>query len=177
VVLYNFGYSIENPALPYKLVAAIVDSTEFALVDTVFWKKTTGMPFPANSKRLSRIVDFVWVFARKSEISTYKNGRRVVKVSPRGQKYYNVVYNFLEAKNSDIQTPLNQATFSQELVSKLLDMYASQDTELVFDPFSGTGTTLLASVKKGYDCIGSEISDKQCDLAKERLKKECIADI
>ena len=28
VVLYNFSYSIENPSLPYKLVAEIVDQTE-----------------------------------------------------------------------------------------------------------------------------------------------------
>ena len=38
-VLYNFSYSIENPSLPYKLIANIVEKTNFTLIDTIIWKK------------------------------------------------------------------------------------------------------------------------------------------
>ena len=46
VVLYNFSYSIENPALPYKLVSSIIEKTDFTLIDTIIWKKKNGLPFP-----------------------------------------------------------------------------------------------------------------------------------
>ena len=70
VVLYNFSYSIENPSLPYKLVAEIVDQSEWCVADTIMWKKDCGLPFPANERRLSRNWEFVWIFVRKS----HRNG-------------------------------------------------------------------------------------------------------
>ena len=72
VVIYNFSYSIENPSLPYKLVAEIVDQTEWCVADTIMWKKDCGLPFPANERRLSRNWEFVWIFVRKNEIDTFK---------------------------------------------------------------------------------------------------------
>lgn len=170
VILYNFSYSIENPSLPYKLVYNIEKNTNFKLIDTIFWKKQFGMPFPANGKRLSRIVEFIWVFVRKSEEKTYKNGRKITKVSPNGQNYYNVVYNYIEAKNNDKKSKLNQATFSKDLVKKLLDIYA-YDNVKVLDPFVGIGTTIYACDELNYDCIGIEISKKQCDFILEQNDK------
>ena len=68
-VIYNFSYSIENPALPYKLVANIEEKTNFSLIDTIIWKKKSGLPFPANGKRLSRNWEFIFIFARKPDAS------------------------------------------------------------------------------------------------------------
>lgn len=72
VVLYNFSYSIENPALPYKMISELLDKTEWTLADTIIWKKKSGLPFPANERRLSRIWEFVWVFARKAEMGSFR---------------------------------------------------------------------------------------------------------
>lgn len=87
-----------------------------------------------------------------------------------GQKYYNVFYNFVEAKNNDQKTPkLNQATYSTELCEQLLNIYAT-DGYVVYDPYMGTGTTANACKKMGLKYIGSEISKAQCEYAEERLK-------
>ena len=59
VVIYNFSYSIENPNLPYELVYEITKKTKWTLADTIVWKKASGLPFPANERRLSRIWEFV----------------------------------------------------------------------------------------------------------------------
>lgn len=173
VVLYNFSYSIENPALPYKLVSNIVEKTKFTLIDTIIWKKKNGLPFPANSKRLCRIWEYVFVFVRKEDIDTYTNNRRVSSISEKtGQKYYEAIYNYVDAANNDGKCPFNQATYSSELCLKLMDIYCL-DNYVVYDPFMGSGTTGVAcrmrSDKMSY--IGSEISDKQCKFAKERIEK------
>ena len=174
VVLYNFGYSIENPALPYKLVANIVEHTDWRLVDTICWKKKSGLPFPANRCRLSRTWEFIFVFAKKISMDDFYIDKGVASVSEKtGQKYYNVFYNFVEARNNDEKTSkLNQATFSSELVTKLLNLYAGKDF-VVYDPFMGTGTTAVGCLKseKPINYIGSEISEEQVKYSQERIDK------
>ena len=89
------------------------------------------------------------------------------------QTYYNVFYNFIEARNNDEKTnKLNQATFSSELVSKLLNLYAGENF-IVYDPFIGTGTTAVGCVKseKPINYIGSEISEEQVKYSIERIEK------
>lgn len=175
VVLYNFSYSIENPALPYRLVSEITSNTNWSLVDTIIWKKSAGLPFPANERRLSRNWEFVWVFSRKDEIDTFNCNKGVKKVSEKtGQKYYNVFYNFVEAKNNDGKTHgLNQATYSTELCQKLFEIYAD-DGYIVYDPFMGTGTTANAALLSRMYFIGSELSKNQCEYAVNRISEDSL---
>lgn len=175
-VLYNFSYSIENPSLPYKLISNIVEKTNFTLIDTIIWKKKQGLPFPANSKRLCRNWEYVFVFVRKNEIDTYENNRKLSSVSEKtGQKYYEAIYNYIEAPNNDGKCPYNQATYSSELCLKLMDIYC-QDNWIVYDPFMGSGTTAISCLKRGngVSYIGSEISEQQCKYAEERIKTLCV---
>ena len=168
-IIYNFSYSIENPSLPYKLVTEIVKNTSFYLVDTIILKKKCGLPFPANGKRLSRNWKYVFVFVRKDEVNTYENNRRVKSVSEKTkQKYYEAIYNFVEAKNNDGKCPYNQATYSTELCDKLLDIY-TQDNWIVYDPFMGSGTTAVSCKKRNLNYIGSEISSQQVEYANQRI--------
>lgn len=170
IVLYNFSYSIENPSLPYKLVSYIEKKTCWRLVDTIIWRKPNGLPFPANKRRLSRNWEYIFVFARKDELETFKCFKGISKKSKGGQKYYNLFYNYIEADNNDVETPeLNQATFSSQLVAKLLRIYAKKKY-LVYDPFNGTGTTGVACKRFGCSYIGSEISKAQVKYSKERLE-------
>lgn len=174
VVLYNFGYSIENPALPYKLVAEIVEKTSWRLVDTICWKKSSGLPFPANKCRLSRTWEFIFVFAKDGMTNDYFVNKGIASVSEKTkQTYYNVYYNFIEANNNDGKTnKLNQATFSSDLVLKLLNLYADKDF-VVYDPFMGTGTTAVGCLKseRPLNYIGSEISEKQVEYSIDRIDK------
>lgn len=175
IALYNFSYSIENPSLPYKLVAKIEEQSKFTLADTIIWKKSTGMPFPANKQRLSRNWEFVWVFPRKSEISSFNIHKGISKISEKtGQTYYNIFYNMVDAKNNDSSTKkLNQATYSSELCLKLMNIYCNSNY-VVYDPFNGTGTTGYAcsiSNHKDLTYYGSEISENQVKYSLERISK------
>lgn len=171
VVLYNFSYSIENPSFPYELVAHLVKNTNFCIADTIIWKKKSSIPYPASPNRLQRICEFVFVFVRKDEINSFTTNKQISKISKTGQKYYSPVMNFIDAKNNDGATKdINQATYSTEFVKKLLSTYAKQEESfLVFDPFIGTGTTANGCIEYGCSYIGTEISEKQCKYANERI--------
>lgn len=172
VVLYNFSYSVNNPSLPYKVVAEIVKRTSWELADTIVWKKKSCIPTPGVPRKLTRSWEFVWVFCRKQEKDTFNVYKGVKTISPKnGQKFYNVFYNFIDAKNNDGKTnSINQATYSTELCEKLFRLYAKEG-DVVYDPFMGTGTTAVACKKKGLHYIGSEISEQQCIYANERIEK------
>lgn len=40
---------------------------------------------------------------------------------------------------------------------------------LVYDPFAGSGTTLIAAMKEGFDSVGSEMEAEYCDIFRGRV--------
>jgi DNA modification methylase len=169
-ILYNFSYSIENPSLPYTLMSSIIDNTSFTIADTIIWKKSNAIPHPASYNRLNRIVEFIFVIVRKREIKSFNCYKQISKISPKGQKYYEIVDNFITAKNNDESTNLNKATFSTELCEKLLKLYTKKN-DLIYDPFMGTGTTGVGCLITGRNFIGSEISEDQVEYSIKRIEK------
>jgi DNA modification methylase len=57
-----------------------------------------------------------------------------------------------------------------EMWAKLLG-YHSNPGDAVFEPFSGSGTTLIAAEKLGRRCFGLEISPAYCDVIVQRWEK------
>lgn len=170
VILYNFSYSIENPSLPYKLVSDIVRNTNLELVETILWKKKSAMPHPASYNRLTRRWEYFWVFARKDEMKTFKMFKEIVSVRENGQKYYEVFENIVEGKNNDGPCKLNKATYSSEVIRKLITMYGTEE-DIIYDSFMGTGTTGVAAKQMKCNYIGSELSKEQCEFAKKRISE------
>lgn len=170
VILYNFSYSIENPGLPYTMLGKLLKETNFTIADTIIWKKNNSIPHPASYNRLNRIVEFVYVIVRKKELKTFNCYKKISKISPKGQNYYEIVDNFILAKNNDESTNLNKATYSSEFCIKLLEIY-SKEGDIIYDPFMGTGTTGVACKMISRNFVGSEISEEQVEHSKKRIQK------
>lgn len=171
-VLYNICYGAENTAGMFMAVNDIITRTSFTIADVIVWKKKSAFPNSTSSNRLTRIWEFVFVFCRKCELKTFKCNKKVTSLRATGQKAYENVFNFIEAENNDEECPYNKATYSTELCEKLLSIYAVGDHVTVYDPFMGSGTTAVACNKMGFDCYGSEISEKQVAWANDRLQRE-----
>lgn len=62
------------------------------------------------------------------------------------------------------------APFLVEDIRKLIKLF-TKEKELVLDPFSGSGTTLLACALEKRQCIGIDMNKKYNALAKKRLKQ------
>jgi DNA modification methylase len=61
------------------------------------------------------------------------------------------------------------AMYPSALVERLLDCYLWHQG-IVLDPFLGSGSTLVAALKKGHSGVGFEVVPEFCLLAVERLK-------
>jgi site-specific DNA-methyltransferase (adenine-specific) len=162
-VLYNLSYSSENPQLIWLVIADIIKRTNFTTADTIIWKKSNAIPNNVSKNKLTRIIEYVFVFCRKSEFKTFNANKKITgRIERTGQANYENIYNFIEAKNNDGSNPLNKATFSTELVKKLLNIYALPNS-LVYDNFIGIGTTAKACLELGHGYVGSEISQSQIE--------------
>ena len=170
-ILYNLSFSKENGTLPYITVAEITKNTEWMVVDTIVWEKSNALPSPADMRHSSRKCELIYVFARKNEKDTFNRYPGISSVGKNGQTYYHTYDNIIKAKNNDTKTTkLNQATYSTELCTQLLKLYA-QPNNIIYDPFMGTGTTANACVLLNINYIGSEISQQQCEYAIKRINE------
>lgn len=170
-ILFNVSYSSENTTLIWNLISDIQRRTNFIVADCIVWKKRNAIPNNVSSNKLTRICEFVFVFCRKNEHSTFFMNKAVDSVSKKGQNIYENVFNFIEAPNNDSSCKLNKATFSTEFVRKLLLMYAKEGS-IVCDSFMGTGTTAIGAIKEKMKFIGSELSKEQCEYANNRIRQE-----
>lgn len=174
VVLWNCNYGNENFNQPWQSLSYIFLLTEFRIVEVIYWKKKFAIPNNVSSNKLTRIIEPIFVFARKDDFKTYQANKKVSSINKKTkQKFYKNYYNFIEAPNNDGACKLNKATFSSELVRQLLNLY-SKDGDIIYDPFMGTGTTAVGAFLSEYlikEVIGSEISKKQVDFSIDRISK------
>jgi site-specific DNA-methyltransferase (adenine-specific) len=171
-VLYNLSYSSEKTHLIWLVIADIIRKTNFITADCIVWKKSNAIPNNVSKNKLTRIVEYVFVFSRKNEFKTFEANKKITgRIERTGQANYENIYNFIEARNNDGSNPLNKATFSTELITKLMDIYAKPGS-LVYDSFMGIGTTAKACIERGMNYVGSEISKQQIDHFEEWKKSK-----
>jgi len=165
VIAFNFSYTTFNPSLPYYLISEVFENTNLEIFDTLAWKKKSALPLCGHPNRMTRIVEFVYIFSKKPNFSANK---KVTTISKTGQKYYDTYYNFLDAKNNDGKVEGHEATFSTEFASYFINLY-SKEGDVVLDNFSGTGTTAYAATKMNRQYIGIDLVEKYCEFARKRL--------
>ncbi len=78
---------------------------------------------------------------------------------------------------NDVSSPrqsvhmLHGATFPQALADRVLSLYSKQG-DIVFDPFAGIGTTVIAAAKMDRIGIGIELQQQFSDIAANLIDKE-----
>lgn len=74
------------------------------------------------------------------------------------------IWSIAPAKQKD-----HPAQMPKELALRCLKLFARKG-DVVYDPFAGAGTTMLAAKELGLDSIGTEIDPDYCDLIRKRLQ-------
>lgn len=171
-ICYNISYSKENPILPILLVNNVHQYTNLTLAEIITWKKKTAIPFQTSPNKLSRITEPIYVFVKKSHLHTYTANKQISKVNEKTkQKFYKNYTNIIYADNNDGYKSKLKASFSQDLVNQLLDIYYPQNS-IIYDPFIGIGTTALSCIKNNRQFIGSELIYEHFNDALNRINHE-----
>lgn len=148
----------------------IHQETDLTIADIITWKKSNSIPFQTSPTKLSRICELVYVIVKKEHLHDFTTNKQVSKLNEKtGQKFYKNYTNLIEAKNNDGVKCKLKASFSEEFVSKLIDIYFPVES-IVYDPFMGIGTTARACKKLGRYYIGSELDKEHYNISLELLK-------
>ncbi|WP_179343416.1 DNA-methyltransferase [Winogradskyella ursingii] len=175
VICYNISYSKENPILPTLLVSRVHSETDLTIADIICWKKPNAIPFQTSPTKLSRITELIYVFVKKAYLHDFTTNKKISKVSKKtGQKFYRNYTNFVEAKNNDGYKSRLKATYSQDLCRQLISIYFPKGS-LIYDPFSGIGTTQLSCLESDCFFIGSEIIKEHFDICMNRLREKNVS--
>ena len=171
VICYNISYAKENPILPTLLMSKVHNETDLTIADIICWKKATAMPFQTSPTKLSRITELIYIIVKKKYLHIFKTNKEVSKINERTkQKFYKNYKNYIKAKNNDGYKCSLKASFSQDLINQLINIYYAEKS-LIYDPFTGIGTTQLSCIKNNCNYIGSELLKEYYDIAIKRIKE------
>ena len=74
-------------------------------------------------------------------------------------------------KSNHVEKTVHPCQFPVELIERLV-LSLSDEADWVFDPFLGTGTTIIAAIRHGRKGVGAEIVPKYINLARDRIRQE-----
>lgn len=74
-------------------------------------------------------------------------------------------------KSNHVEKTEHPCQFPVELIERLVLSMTKED-DRVFDPFLGTGTSIIAAVRHGRRGVGAEVVPKYVSLARERIEAE-----
>jgi adenine-specific DNA-methyltransferase len=74
-------------------------------------------------------------------------------------------------KNNHVEKTEHPCQFPVELIERLV-LSLTNEGDWVFDPFLGTGTSVIAAIRHGRRGVGAETVTKYADLARLRIQQE-----
>lgn len=138
------------------LVEAL-ESSGCVIKDLLRWEKSNPMPRNVNARY---VVDF------ECAIWAVKGKKRWVFNKPENVPYLRAVFKSGIVLGSKRLHPTQKQL---SVIEEILRIHTNEN-DLVFDPFSGSGTTALACINHSRKFIGSEIDKKYFEIACERLR-------
>lgn len=125
-----------------------------------------GSWMSASNPVLRDVHEYILVFSKGS--FSRKKGNRVNTIKKEEfLEWTKSVWSFPAVSAKSIGHP---APFPEELPRRLIQLY-SFESDIVLDPFCGSGTTCLAALKSGRKYIGYDIVPEYVELAKRRIKQ------
>jgi DNA modification methylase len=80
-------------------------------------------------------------------------------------------WNINLVKNVSKQKENYSNQIPEEIIGNIIKIVAKDNSDVIFDPFMGSGTTIAVASKLGFKYIGCDISSLAFDITKNRLNK------
>lgn len=160
----------------------------FKLYDSMIFHKEN--PLPKNHRRYEQSFDNMYILV-KGELSTFhpilEKCKHAGKIPSKNQKYFqtsgckSLAHKIGPVKETKIRGNVwsyvvggrgrhtgHPAPFPKQLIIDHIVSW-SNEFDLVFDPFAGSGTTLEAAKEMNRYYLGCDISQAYCDEVKKKL--------
>lgn len=145
-IFWNVSYNANSR---FEYIQQIQNHLQY-LIEQICWKKSSHIPFKGS---LMREWEPIYVFST--------NGNMLGLDS--------VHSNHWEVSNNKSQQDNHKACFPVELPSRAIKLNDSY--KVIFEPFTGSGSTMVAAHQLQRKCYGMELDPKYCQVILDRMHK------
>lgn len=145
-IFWNVSYNANSR---FEYIQQIQNHLQF-LIEQICWKKSSTIPFKGS---LMRDWEPIYVFSTSGNMLELNS----------------VYSNHWEVSNTNSQQDNHKACFPIELPSKAIKL--NNWYKLIFEPFTGSGSTMVASHQLKRKCYGMELDPKYCQVIIDRMIK------
>jgi adenine-specific DNA-methyltransferase len=183
-LLLNLGYvAVENQGRAVPIPYLLWDKIPLFLNQEIVWNYSAGV---ACKKYLSPRNEKVLWYVKNSEQYTFnldsirdpnvkypnskKNGKlRVNTLGKNPSDVWEIAKVTTGYNRSSAERTPHPCQFPMDLIDRLVLGFTNEH-DVVFDPFVGSGTTFESCIKNNRRCIGFEIKPEYCEIAKKRIQ-------
>ena len=172
----------------FKQAIFFVESCGFGLLDTMIYHKSKYAPAYPTLRRYANTFEYMFVFSKGKPktfnpiqqdkvLKNYKNKRSYFRQKD-GSQILKIIDCDRETKDAENLWTIcptkskgagnHPAVFPEQLVIDHIISW-SNEGELVYDPFMGSGTTAKMALLNNRKFVGSEISKEYCEIAEKRI--------
>jgi len=158
IVCYNFQIVTGSKEAFFK----IIGDFNRDIKDIIIWDKGSGQP-AMHGMVLNSCYEMILI------LEDDKRAGRAIQNAKFNRGEMN---NILRLGRGKSISNIHSAIYPEMLAGILIKAF-SEEGNLIYDPFMGSGTTGIASLKLNRKWIGSEIIEEYCEIANKRIKN-CI---
>lgn len=145
----------------YRYLSYVIDTIErdkkMVVKDVLKWIKSNPMPRNINRRYVQDTEFAIWAV---------KKGEKWIFNKPSNVSYLRAEFHTSVVSGKERTKHPTQK--SLQLMEDIIKIHTNQN-EVVLDPFMGSGTTGVASLKLNRDFIGIELDNEYYNIAKDRL--------
>lgn len=159
VACRKLGFDNLNPIIWHKISNAVFEANTSS--------KFLGKPYEPNAI-VKNDIEFILMQRKPGGYRQPTEEQRRLSMIPKPEfnEWFRQIWTITGASTKNHPAP-----YPLELATRLVRMFSFQG-DTVLDPFSGTGTTMLAAMKWRRNSIGVEIDPDYCAAAANRLHAE-----
>lgn len=142
-----------------ETIIRLAEKHGFYYKTTGIWHKTNPMPRNMNLHFINSTEAWVY-FVYKKHTGTFNNNGKAIhdffetSVTPAGER---------KLGKHPTQKPV-------QLMEKFIKILTNEN-DVVFDPFMGSGSSGVAALKNNRNFIGADVNPEYCKIAEQRLKQ------
>ncbi len=173
---------VEGKSFVYPIVSDITKlmlEIGYIFFDEIIWVKGWGnngalkgkplfgsYPYPPTPKILDSIFEHILVFKKEGRRTVDRHRKERSRIDKVTWREYTKGVWFVEPDRK----AKHPATFPLEIPKRLITMYSFVE-DVVYDPFAGTGTTLIAANLLGRVSVGVEINPEFIEEVKQKWRE------
>lgn len=164
-----------KPYIPlHSYIIEEMDKIGFLMRGEIIWNKASsasqsfawGSWMSASNPTLRDVHEYILVFS-KGRYDRKRGDKKSTISREEFMEFTKSIWTFPAERASRVNHP---APFPVELPYRLIQLYTFEN-DIVLDPFLGSGTACIASLKTNRQYVGYDIDKKYCEIAEKRIEE------